>query len=79
MKHVYIDVSENGRGELQLSIGAKDIRGNGDGYRIAGAKFDGTGRVLLRHELSSRDVTEIRSYLRRMPRSAKPAKKGGPS
>ena len=43
---------------LQVSIG------NGShGYRIAGPKFNGSGKKLLSRILSERDVKEIREYL----------------
>lgn len=38
------------------------INGSDSGYRIAGAKYDGKSKCLLRHELSAQDVKEIRSY-----------------
>lgn len=45
-------------GGIQLSIGDK----NG-GYRIAGPKFNGSGKPLLEHRLTERDAKEIRYYL----------------
>jgi len=43
---------------LQVSIG------NGrTGYRIAGPKFNGSGKCLLSKKLTERDVREIREYL----------------
>lgn len=52
-------------GAIQISIGDGSI-----GYRIAGPKYDGSGRTLLRKELSDDDVVEIRRYLHR--RNKKP-------
>lgn len=50
-------------GALQLSINFAREGNGGHGYRIAGPKYDGNGKVLLRHELSERDVSELRRYL----------------
>ena len=47
-------------GQLQLAIDD----GTG-GYRIAGPSFCGDSKMLLRHVLNERDVTEIRHYLER--------------
>jgi hypothetical protein len=46
-------------GRLQLSIGTDD-----GGYRIAGPKYNGAGKTLLRHKITERDANEIRSYLK---------------
>ncbi len=57
---IYISVDKRAcDGALQVSIGTRD-----HGYRIAGPKYDGNGKNLLRHELTERDVEEIQSYLR---------------
>jgi hypothetical protein len=50
-------------GAMQLSINVDSADGGGHGYRIAGPKYDGNGKVVLRHELSDRDVSELRRYL----------------
>lgn len=47
-------------GGIQLSIGDK----NG-GYRIAGPKFNGSGKPILEYRLTDRDAKEIRYYLDR--------------
>lgn len=44
--------------------------GCGDGYRIAGPKFNGTGEVLLSKTLTGRDADEIRAYLDHVPADA---------
>lgn len=46
-------------GGLQLAI--EDSTGSG--FRIAGPKFNGSGKALQKHEISERDAKEIRSYL----------------
>ena len=48
-------------GGLQLAI--EDT--NGSGFRIAGPKFNGSGKPLQKHKISERDAKEIRSYLDR--------------
>ena len=48
---------------LQLSINQTDENGTGDGYRLAGPKFNGSGEVLLTRHLDDRDAAEIRRYL----------------
>jgi hypothetical protein len=45
-------------GAIQISIGNDRM-----GYRIAGPKYDGSGKTLLKKELSERDREEIRSWL----------------
>jgi len=63
MKHfgncIYFSIDQNSRGELQLAINNP----NGSGYRISGPKYDGSGRTLRIHNLSRRDISELRSYL----------------
>jgi hypothetical protein len=49
-------------GGLQISIGSEDATG-GTGYRIAGPKYDGRGKTLLKHFITERDVREIKGYL----------------
>lgn len=54
-----IDVSKDGwTGLLQLSIG--DYNG---GYRIHGPKFNGSTKILIRHQINERDAMEIRTLL----------------
>ncbi|MFJ1995281.1 hypothetical protein [Streptomyces asiaticus] len=48
---------------LQLQIASLDENGHGSGYRLAGPKYNGSGKRLLEEELSARDVTEIRKFL----------------
>lgn len=57
---IFFTVDRRGDGALQLSINDND-----SGYRLAGPKYDGTGKVLLRHEITERDREELLSYLRR--------------
>ncbi len=58
-KLIHFSIDQNSRGQLQLAINNP----NGCGYRIAGPKYDGMGRTLHIHELSRRDIAELRSYL----------------
>lgn len=56
---IRIDVDKDGWTKgLQLSIG--DDSG---GYRLAGPKFNGSSKPVLRAELDERDAREIRAYL----------------
>lgn len=50
---------------LQLGIAALDENGYGDGYRIAGPKYNGSQKRLLSTDLDERDAREIREYLDR--------------
>lgn len=64
MKRAYISVDRRTvDGALQISIGEEDDNGCGTGYRIAGPKYDGSGKSLLKHFLSDRDKREIAEYL----------------
>ena len=56
---IYFSIDQNGRGSLQLAINNP----SGSGYRISGPKYDGTGKTLHVHPLTSRDISELRSYL----------------
>jgi hypothetical protein len=59
-----IEVSRDGWTKgFQLSISKLDETGVGDGYRLAGPKFNGSGKVLLSRTLDERDAEEIRRYL----------------
>lgn len=61
---ITLEVSRDGWTKgIQLSINRLDEKGIGHGYRIAGPKFNGSGEMLLKHELSQRDADEIRGYL----------------
>lgn len=62
---VTIELSRDGwTGGLQLSINRYSNDGvSGDGYRIFGPKFNGTGELLKCHVLDERDIAEIREYL----------------
>lgn len=61
---IYLSIDKRTRdGALQLSIGDEQ---EGTGYRIAGPKYDGDGKTLLRHILTDADVSAISSYLRRV-------------
>lgn len=56
-------LESDSKGRLQIAV--SDESGAGHGYRIAGPKYDGVEvDVAFRHELDSRDVDEIRLYLR---------------
>jgi hypothetical protein len=57
-KKVFLTVDQTPEGRFQLSIGNE----NG-GYRIAGPKFDGRSKTIMRHEIRPRDVSEIGQYL----------------
>ena len=48
---------------LQLAISKLDENDAGNGYRLAGPKFNGSGEVLLSRTLDERDAAEIRGYL----------------
>lgn len=61
VNEVAIEVYRARGGALQVHIVDQ-----GDGYRIAGPKFDGTSELLLRHVLSERDAKEIRSHIDRL-------------
>lgn len=63
MAKVYLSIDRRGDGALQLSINVETDGGGGHGYRIAGPKYDGTGQTLIKHYLTERDISEIRSYL----------------
>lgn len=45
-------------GAIQVSIGNDRI-----GYRIAGPKYDGSGKQLLKKQLTKSEKTEIMSWL----------------
>lgn len=62
MSKVFISVDQRlfDKG-LQISISSDD----GIGYRIAGPKYDGQGKNLLKHYLTERDIQEIRDFLRK--------------
>ncbi len=49
-----------GDGALQLAI--NDVNG---GFRLAGPKYDGSGKTVLKHSLSLRDIEELEDYLAR--------------
>jgi hypothetical protein len=56
---VYLTVDKrNVDGAVQVSIGNDRI-----GYRIAGPKYDGSGKQLLKKELTASERDEIRSWL----------------
>ncbi|MFF5778111.1 hypothetical protein ACFY7Y_14320 [Streptomyces virginiae] len=48
---------------LQLNIAELDENNQGWGYRIAGPKYNGSSKNLLRVELDERDAAEIRTML----------------
>ena len=62
--HLAFEVSRDSwTGKLQLAISKLDDDGVGDGYRLAGPKFNGSSVDLLTCKLSERDAREIRAYL----------------
>ena len=61
MAKVYISVGFNGIEQPQISIGDET-----SGFRIAGGKYDGMGREILRSNLTKRDADSIRQYLDRI-------------
>ena len=61
MSDVFISVGFNGLNKPQVSIESEGI-----GYRMAGAKYDGMGREILREKLNKRDADEIRRILDRI-------------
>jgi len=64
MARTYISVDRREcDGGIQLSIGIEDDDGGGYGYRIAGPKYDGRGKTLIKHFISKRDAEEIKRYL----------------
>jgi len=50
-------------GGIQLSINDVDSEGVGHGYRIAGPKFSGDGKILMTADLDTETRREIRRYL----------------
>lgn len=59
-----LEVSRDGWTKgLQLNIAKVDENDRGHGYRLAGPKFNGSSKTLLKVELDQRDVDEIREYL----------------
>jgi hypothetical protein len=48
---------------IQLSINRLNEEGVGSGYRLAGPKFNGSGKTLLTRTLDQRDADEIRTCL----------------
>lgn len=60
---VFIELSKDlYTGGYQLSIGV-ELDGYGHGYRIAGPKFAGNSKSLLKKKLEKYDVEEIQKYL----------------
>ena len=62
---VYVEVWENHAG-VQVSISDLDDNGAGDGYRLLGPKFDGTSRLLAKHELDERDAAELERFAKKV-------------
>lgn len=61
-RSAFLSIYEDGWiGGIQLAI--EDT--SGSGFRIAGSKFNGSGKLLNKHKLSERDAQEIRGYLDR--------------
>lgn len=60
---VSLNVYKDGlTGSLQLSVDYEDGCG-GHGYRLAGPKFAGKSKLLLRRALNQSDISELRTYL----------------
>jgi hypothetical protein len=58
------EVSKDGwTGGLQLGISELDENGGGHGFRLAGPKFNGSSKMLLKYEVTERDADEIRKLL----------------
>jgi hypothetical protein len=65
MGRPYISVDQREYdGALQVSVGVEDENGGGHGYRIAGPKYDGRGKTLIKHFITDRDAREIIGYLK---------------
>ena len=61
-RSAFLSIYKDGwTGGIQLSI--EDA--SGSGFRLAGPKFNGSGKPLLRTKLTQRDADEIRRYLDR--------------
>lgn len=60
---IYLSIDRRSDGQLQMSIGEQGADGSGTGYRIAGPKYDGSGKTLLKHFITPRDKEEILLYL----------------
>ncbi len=61
---IVMDVDRDGwTNGLQLNIAELDENNAGWGYRIAGPKYNGSSKNLLRVELDERDANEIRKML----------------
>lgn len=75
MDQVYISVDQRTYDKaLQISINFRDEKGGGHGYRLAGPKYDGFGKTLLKHVLTERDIDEIAGYLKTARAALKKAK-----
>jgi hypothetical protein len=57
-KTIYFSIDQTPEGGIQLAI--NDDSG---GYRICGPKYDGRSKTIVRHQLTPRDVEEIKRYL----------------
>ena len=44
--------------KFQISIGTDD-----GGYRMTGPDYNGSGKQIIKHEITERDASEIRKYL----------------
>jgi hypothetical protein len=62
--NVIIEVCRDGwTGKLQMSISLLDEDGAGNGYRLAGPKFNGSGQPLLIAKIDERAAQEIRRQI----------------
>ena len=65
MKRTYISVDRRETdGSIQISIGKEEEDGSGIGYRMAGPKYVGDSKTILKHYITKNDVHYIRAYLR---------------
>jgi len=63
-ERIVIDVDRDGWTKgLQLNIAQLDETNTGTGYRLAGPKYNGSSKNLLRCELDARDANEVRKCL----------------
>ncbi|MFD8577210.1 hypothetical protein ACFV1H_17995 [Streptomyces virginiae] len=61
---IVLDVDRDGwTNGLQLNIAELDENNSGWGYRLAGPKYNGSSKNLLRVELDERAAAEIRKML----------------
>lgn len=63
-RRLCISVDQDGLTKgYQIAIEERDAKGNGTGTRLAGPKYSGTGRNIMRAYLDERAANDIRRYL----------------